>query len=350
MIYYPVIIPTLNRYQHFKECVESLSLCTHADKTELVIGLDYPPEEKYVDGWSKIKEYIPKIKGFAKVTFFEYDHNLGPTGNFSFLIKYVLKKYDAWIETEDDNVFSPCFLDYMDKCLEKYKDDEDILNICAFILPSNYKLKEDTTILRLNGALCAWGMGRWKKAESELLENVPNGIQKKICSDRKMLKALRKKHLAGLHHIIFWANKSNLDCLCDYTARIYMDLNNKASIYPNISLVRNNGNDGSGVNCVGLEDDWVSKISISDEKTFDIIDNLENETVVLNSKIWHEDENSSLSKKDVLLTILYYHLYIVLGYNLTQKLLLLKQTVKKSIFRIKNSILTSISKSHQDND
>lgn len=46
MKYYPVLIPTLNRFQHFKECVESLAVCTHADKTELLIGLDYSPDKK----------------------------------------------------------------------------------------------------------------------------------------------------------------------------------------------------------------------------------------------------------------------------------------------------------------
>lgn len=38
----PVIIPTLCRYEHFKECLESLSRCTWAEKTEVYIGLDYP--------------------------------------------------------------------------------------------------------------------------------------------------------------------------------------------------------------------------------------------------------------------------------------------------------------------
>ena len=64
MTYYPVIIPTLNRYEHFKNCVESLSNNLYANETELVVGLDYPPSEKYIDGWKKIKDYIPSIKGF----------------------------------------------------------------------------------------------------------------------------------------------------------------------------------------------------------------------------------------------------------------------------------------------
>ena len=48
--YAPILIPTLNRYEHFKRCVESLAKCTHAEKTELVIGLDYPPSERYQKG------------------------------------------------------------------------------------------------------------------------------------------------------------------------------------------------------------------------------------------------------------------------------------------------------------
>lgn len=47
--------------------MESLSRCTHADKTELVVGLDYPPSEKYIEGWEKISNYVSTISGFGKV-------------------------------------------------------------------------------------------------------------------------------------------------------------------------------------------------------------------------------------------------------------------------------------------
>ena len=40
--YYPIVIPTLNRYEHFKKCVESLARNTHADKTELIVGVRLP--------------------------------------------------------------------------------------------------------------------------------------------------------------------------------------------------------------------------------------------------------------------------------------------------------------------
>ena len=104
--YYPVIIPTLNRYKHLKACVESLAVNTHAEQTELVIGVDYPPSEEYVEGWKKIKEYVHTIHGFKKTTIFEYKENYGAVKNSKALVEYVFSQYDAYIFTEDDNVFS----------------------------------------------------------------------------------------------------------------------------------------------------------------------------------------------------------------------------------------------------
>ena len=50
MIYSPVIITTLNRHEHFRQCLESLERCTDADKTNVYVALDYPPSERYMDG------------------------------------------------------------------------------------------------------------------------------------------------------------------------------------------------------------------------------------------------------------------------------------------------------------
>ena len=47
----PVIIGTLNRFEHFHDCLESLEKCTMADETDVYVALDYPPSEKYVEGW-----------------------------------------------------------------------------------------------------------------------------------------------------------------------------------------------------------------------------------------------------------------------------------------------------------
>ena len=58
MTYAPIIIPTLNRIEHLTRCIESLRKNRLADKTDLYIALDYPPSQKYEEGYEKVKAYL----------------------------------------------------------------------------------------------------------------------------------------------------------------------------------------------------------------------------------------------------------------------------------------------------
>lgn len=51
MNYAPIIIPTLNRNEHFRKCLESLEKCSGAENSEVFVALDFPPSDKYIDGW-----------------------------------------------------------------------------------------------------------------------------------------------------------------------------------------------------------------------------------------------------------------------------------------------------------
>ena len=54
----PVLIPTLNRFNHFKSCLDSLRKCTYSDQTDLFIALDYPLKENHFEGYYKILNYL----------------------------------------------------------------------------------------------------------------------------------------------------------------------------------------------------------------------------------------------------------------------------------------------------
>ena len=83
--YAPIIIPTLCRYEHLKECIESLARCKQAEKTWLYISLDYPASEKHVEGWKRISEYLQGgIQGFERVVCFYQKENLGALANEMF--------------------------------------------------------------------------------------------------------------------------------------------------------------------------------------------------------------------------------------------------------------------------
>ena len=266
MKYYPVFIPTLNRFYHFKNCVESLSQCMYADKTELVIGLDYPPSEKYIEGYKQIKDYIPSIKGFAKVTLIEHTCNMGPGGNWASLVEYCESHYSAYIGSEDDNVFAPAFLDYMNRMLELYYNDDKILTISGYNFVDAYNQGEYTYYLSKDN--CAWGTGYWVHKEKEINQDMNDGLfyrhalycrekAKKILNTYPALYGMLNSMIISNSH---WG---------DVERTVYNILCDKYQVKPAMSLVRNCGYDGSGIHC-GTDDYGLSSQEISDLKAFDI--------------------------------------------------------------------------------
>ena len=266
MIYYPVIIPTLNRYQHLKRCVESLAKNTHADKTELVIGLDFPPSEKYYEGYEKIKSYIHTISGFAKVTIFERETNYGPGKNFTELKKYVFQNYDAVISSEDDNEFSPCFLDYMDKLLAKYKDDERYSSVGAYLHPCYENKSTQNLILTLETN--AWGIGHWREKENLIIST--GDFSKILLSSNTAWKCF--KAFPASFGMLIEMVKKNLNW-GDVRRTNTNIINDKYQIRPSVSLVRNWGNDGSGLHCGVDEKNIYIGQTICDNAEYDIGEN-----------------------------------------------------------------------------
>ena len=164
----PVFIPTLNRYEHLKQCLESLSKCTWSDQTEVFVALDFPPSEKYIEGWQKNKAFLDNCgdMGFKKLHVIERHENYGTwspgdRGNLRVLLEENLGPYDYYITTEDDNVFSPNFLEFMNKGFLRFKDDESVVALCGFrwYFPIQ---SEGNTYFRLNAFSTPWGMGYWK--------------------------------------------------------------------------------------------------------------------------------------------------------------------------------------------
>lgn len=239
--YAPVIIPTLNRYEHFQKCVKSLAKCKYADQTELVIGIDFPPSEKYKEGYKKILSYLPQITGFAKITVLDTEINLGPSGNSRRLYKYVRDNgHNTVIYTEDDNEFSPNFLEYVNWALKEFEDDESIYAICGFT-------RIDTNGLRNNvykyPRYNAWGMGLWFRKRDKLNKFRDLSYHHKYLDDMPISSIFSSNVIMGGSIINMLKER-----------RVYGDLlpsllptNEQYCLFPTISMVRNHGHDGLGI-------------------------------------------------------------------------------------------------------
>ena len=249
-IYAPVVIPTLCRYEHFKRCVESLSKCTGADRTELYIGLDYPTKESHWSGYNKICDYLPSIRGFQAVHVYKREVNYGQSKNTRNLLEIVKEGYDRYILSEDDNEFSPNFLEYINKGLELYKDHPDVMAICGYSYPIEYFLSigdYNFNAYPIQG-YTAWGVGFWFDKRDSVVRDFVNSenAYQLIHSWKSVKKLFRKKMHITVHRLLFRWKESYGDLMWCCLLNLY----DKYCIFPTVSKVRNHGFDKSASHCV----------------------------------------------------------------------------------------------------
>ena len=256
--YAPIAIPTLCRSAHFKRTVESLKGNGWAKYTDVFIGLDYPPAEKYEQGWKEICEYLETgdFSAFNRFTVIKREQNMGSCENSLSLIRHIKDlNYDRWIYSDDDIEYAPNFLEYMNKCLTRYYDDPKVFTVTGYSYPVDWTLDDGCTCFMQDFNVCSWGVGFMRKKEEEFYQYVTSG--KFIKAAPEIIKTQSyKKMLDACFYDYFYAalssdpNKPNLmKYETDVSMRAYIAHKNMYCISPAISKSRNHGFDGSGQYC-----------------------------------------------------------------------------------------------------
>lgn len=243
----PVVIPTLCRDTHLKVLLESLSKCRYADQTEVYVSIDYPAKPEHEPGHTRICKFLDKVgnMGFKKLHVIKREKNLGldSNGNASTTIKTVLEHHDRFIFSEDDNIFAPSFLEFINYNLEKYKDSDEILAVNGYLYPINI-LTNKNLVFKLEH-FSAWGFGIWKEKIKFLNEFSSSNLKRKEIINNSDFKNYCMKYRPNLYSDMVGMTKGNPiwgDALYSAVQIRY----HKKSIFPSFSLVRNIGWDGTG--------------------------------------------------------------------------------------------------------
>jgi len=257
MVYAPIVIPTLNRYVHLKRCIESLAKCPEAKETELYLGLDYPPSDKYIEGYEQILNYVNSgIEGFKNIVVVKREQNLGALRNARALRDMIYIKYDRYIYTEDDNEFASCFLSYMNEALNRYKDDKSIFCVYA-AKPAVKDVDSVGTSAFLTTYFSAYGTGFWRDKDRVVLETVNRDYIEDLCCSRSKLLKLKRVFPNSITFLCSaLLRKESVYCIPDGTIpiidtvlMIYSIVEDEYIVCSPFPMVKNWGYDGSGVNC-----------------------------------------------------------------------------------------------------
>lgn len=221
----------------------------------------FSKRKKHEKGYKEICEYLSKINGFKKITIIKHSQNIGATANIQYLEEFAFKQNNRIILTEDDNEFSPCFLEYMNRALENFNDNPRILSISGYTNENLYNIMPYNIFPTID--VSGWGIGLWKNKSIIIKGNdYYKQAQKILLSSKQSLKLLSTYPAAFEMFIEMTKNKKTYG---DVIQTVHNILNDTREIRPSISLVRNWGNDGTGENCKAINTHFIQQQILSDK-------------------------------------------------------------------------------------
>lgn len=263
----PIAISVFDRPQHFRNCIESLKKNAGAEDTVLYISSDGPRDDRSNELVTQVREYIKTISGFKKVVVFAPKENTKKQVWFE-TRQRVSDDNSRFIFTEDDNVFSRFFLDYMNDGLTIFENEPRVAAVCGYNYPNFPFQKPEAIPLR---CFAAWGYGTWR--DKDLLSRVDmQTVSANVFSDRRLFAKIN----SGLPHMAPMLKKAMEGRLVagDVTQCALIYQRNLVCIFPSKSLVRNTGFDGSGEHC-GITDKYAYQEVLEAKVSFDEARSLE---------------------------------------------------------------------------
>lgn len=252
----PIALFVYNRPQHTRQTVESLKANHLALESELFIFADGAKSVKDEGAVKEVADYIATVDGFKSVTIVKQENNLGLANSVIKGVTQLSESHGKFIVFEDDLICSPYTLTFFNDALERYKNEDKVFHISAFMFP----IKTEDTLPEtfLYRAVHSWGWASWKSAWDKFNPNV-NELIKQFDSQK-----INDFSIDGKMN--FWKQMTDLKARKNnsWAIRWYASvfLNGGLSLNPTYSLVNNIGHDGTGEHS-NIEDIYDTKIFLN---------------------------------------------------------------------------------------
>jgi hypothetical protein len=236
----PIALFVYNRPAHTRRTVDALQKNSGSRQSDLFVFSDGPKDQSQYRAVQEVRKYISEISGFKSLHVIEREANYGLANSIIEGVSLLCQEYNRAIVLEDDLITSENFLDYMNRALEKYQDEESVMQIAGYMFPVQLKSSTDAIFLPF---VNSWGWATWARAWKHFDPSA------KAYSRIKEDKALRKKFEIDGCYPYFKLLKRQLEGEIDsWAIRLHLSvfMREGLTLYPVTSLIQNIGKDGSG--------------------------------------------------------------------------------------------------------
>ncbi|TCC94116.1 glycosyltransferase [Pedobacter frigiditerrae] len=242
----PIALFVYNRPQHTERTLKFLKQNELAADSRLFIFSDGAKSTADEDKVAAVREFIKNVDGFKAVEIIESKTNMGLANSIIAGVNKLTLTYGQVIVFEDDLISSPYTLTYFNEALNRYRDEEKVMHIGAYM----YALKDDSLPESFfYRAATSWGWATWARA----WQNFEPNIDKLLAQfDYKKRNAFSIENTMNFWKQMegFKSGKNNSWAIRWY-ASIF--LKGGLTLNPSQSLVNNIGHDGTGIHS-GMSD------------------------------------------------------------------------------------------------
>lgn len=242
----PIALFVYNRPDHTARTLNFLKKNELAEESRLFVFSDGNKGVEDLDAVQKVRDLVKNIEGFKSVEVIEHAENQGLATSIIKGVTMLVEKYGHIIVLEDDLITSPHTLRYFNEALHKYKHEEKVMHIGAYMYSLENKLLPESFFYR---AATSWGWATWDRAWKEFNPDIDALI--------RSFNAQKKREFSIDHTMNFWKQMlefkrgKNNSWAIRWYASIF--LKGGLTLNPAHSLVNNIGHDGTGVHS-GIND------------------------------------------------------------------------------------------------
>jgi hypothetical protein len=231
------------RPEHTKRVLEGIR---RNDPDELYVFADGPAPSDDEGKIQAVREHIDDID-WCTTHVYERSENWGLADSTIDGIETVFEENDRLIMLEDDDVPSPDFLDFMERCLDLYADEERVMNISGYSPPLDVPETYPYDVYFTYRA-SSWGWATWKDTW-EIYDRDPDYLLDQLTAHEDTV----REHLRKAGEDIFRMFRSTANGETDswsiwWTVAIIRW--GGLSLNPVRPYVKNIGHDGTGTHSI----------------------------------------------------------------------------------------------------
>lgn len=256
----PIALFVYNRLEHTQKTVSALQQNELAEQSDLYIFSDGPKSPEALPRIQAVRDYLSTITGFKSIRIIERSENWGLARSIIEGVTELVNRFGKVVVLEDDLVTSPYFLRYMNDALMRYEGTNEVMHIAGYMPAIPSAALPETFFLRMTSC---WGWATWARAWRQF-EKDPE----------KLLSSFSPRMIRNF----------NLDDSYDYWIQVLQNRENRINtwavfwyasvfqhgglcLHPAVSMVRNIGNDGTGIHC-GVNDEYEVGLAENPVKVF----------------------------------------------------------------------------------